>query len=127
MLTTFLHTGLAVPSLESSIKWYQSLGFEVVKKFTKSDIEAEVAMVQKEGVTLELFQFNNPNHPHVQFIRNHLAFYSDSLEQDIEELVSKGFKIVIPITNGMVYRFAFLQDSAGTVRNSYWAEVKRLN
>lgn len=114
MLTHLLHNGLTVPDLERSKKFYGSLGFEVIKEFHKSDINADVAMVQKGDTTLELFEFHGSDNPQVEFIRNHIAFYSDSLEDDVEALVNAGYKITIPITEGMVFRFAYVQDEVGT-------------
>lgn len=114
MLKRILHTGLAVPNLEAAIELYRSIGFEVEKLFNKPDIDADVALVTKGGTTFELFQFHNPDHPQVEFIRNHVAFYSDDIEQDVAELVKQGYEITIPINEGVIYRFAFLKDQAGT-------------
>jgi catechol 2,3-dioxygenase-like lactoylglutathione lyase family enzyme len=114
VLKKILHTGVAVPNLQNTIQLYKSLGFEVAKEFHKSDIEADVAMVEKGETTFELFQFNNPNHPQVQFIRNHIAIYSDDIEKDVSSLVELGYTLTIPITEGMVFRFAYVQDQSGT-------------
>jgi catechol 2,3-dioxygenase-like lactoylglutathione lyase family enzyme len=114
MLTKILHTGLAVPDLASSIEMYKSLGFEVVKNFNKPDIDADVALVSKGETTFELFEFHNPDHPQVEFIRNHIAIYSNSLEEDIDKLVGQGYRLVIPITEGVIFRFAYVQDMSGT-------------
>ncbi len=113
MLRRILHTGIAVPNLGDSIKLYESLGFKVVKEFHKPDIDANVVYVVKDGTTFELFQFNNPGHPQFEFIRNHIAIYSDSIEEDVQALIDKGYKLTIPIIDGMVLRFAYVQDSVG--------------
>lgn len=104
---------MSVEDLKKAVRLYESLGFEVVKKFHKIDLDADVAMVSKDGTTFELFQFNNHNHPQVEFIRSHVAIYSTDLEKDIAELQSQGYKLTIPITEGMIYRFAYLRDKAG--------------
>lgn len=114
MLKKVLHTGLAVPNLEKAIEMYKSLGFEVANRFQKTDLQAEVAMVKKDGMTFELFQFNNPNHPQVEFIHYHIAIYSDAIKEDVAKLVEQGYKLTIPITDGVIYRFAFLRDKSGT-------------
>lgn len=114
MLKRILHTGLAVHNLEKSIQLYESLGFEVEKKFHKPDLDADVAMLSKGETTFEVFQLNNPDHPQVEFIRNHVAIYSDNIEKDVTELVNQGYRLTIPITEGVVYRFAFLRDKSGT-------------
>jgi catechol 2,3-dioxygenase-like lactoylglutathione lyase family enzyme len=113
MLKRILHTGLTVPNLKASIDLYESLGFKVENKFHKSDISADVAMVGNGETMFELFEFHNLAHPQVEFIRNHIAIYSDSIEEDVDKLIKQGYELVIPITEGMVYRFAYVQDSAG--------------
>ncbi len=113
MLKRILHTGLAVPNLQDAIKMYGSLGFQATKEFHKADLDADVAMVTKGETTFELFQFNNPDHPQVVFIRNHIAIYSDSIEEDVKTLLENGYRLTIPITEGMVFRFAYVQDSVG--------------
>jgi len=114
MLKSILHTGLAVPDLQAAMELYASLGFEVQKQFHKDDLQADIAIITKGETAFELLQFNDPSHPQIQFIRNHIAIYSDDLEHDIAELQQQGYKLTIPITEGMVYRFAYLQDTAGT-------------
>lgn len=114
MLKRLLHTGLAVPELDAAIKLYESLGFTNVKRFHKPDLDADVAMVSRGEATYELFEFHNPEHPQVEFIRNHIAIYSDSIEADVEALLNQGYKLTIPITEGIVFRFAYVQDKAGT-------------
>ncbi len=114
MLKKVLHTGLAVPNLDDAVAMYESLGFSVAKKFHKPDLNADVAMVSKNETTFELFEFHSPEHPQVEFIRNHIALYSDDIDKDVERLISQGYKLTIPINEGMVFRFAFLQDKTGT-------------
>ena len=114
MLKKILHTGLAVADLESAVELYKSLGFEMVKKFNKPDINADVALVAKGETTFELFEFHNRNHPQVEFIRNHIAIYSDAIEEDVNKLLKQSYRLTIPITDGVIYRFAFLQDKTGT-------------
>jgi catechol 2,3-dioxygenase-like lactoylglutathione lyase family enzyme len=114
MLQRILHTGVAVPKLSQAIDFYKSLGFEVNRQFHKPDLDADIAMMVKGEATYEIFQFNNSSHPQVEFIRNHIAVYSDDLENDVEKLVSQGYKLTVPITEGVVYKYAFLRDSAGT-------------
>ncbi len=113
MLKRILHTGLAVPDLAAGIGFYEDLGFAVAERFHKSDIDADAAMLTKGETSFELFQFNNPNHPNVKFIRNHVAIYSDAIEEDVARLVKQGYKLTIPINEGVILRFAFLQDASG--------------
>ena len=85
----------------------------MVNKFHKPEPAAEVVTVQKGDTAFELWQFIDTKHPQVPYIRSHVAIYSDSLEEDIHQLEVQGFKIVIPITEGVILRYAFLQDPAG--------------
>jgi catechol 2,3-dioxygenase-like lactoylglutathione lyase family enzyme len=112
-LRKILHTGLAVDSLEDAIKMYEALGFKLMKKFSKPDLDAQGAIVQKGETAFELFQFNDLKHPEINFIRIHIAIYSDSLEKDVDQLTKQGFKVTIPITEGVIYRYAFVQDKSG--------------
>lgn len=113
MLTHVLHTGLEVASLTEAVELYKSLGFEVTHQFEKSEPSCKVAIVQKGDTAFELFQFDDPSHPGVPFLRHHVGFYSDDLEQDVQRFVEQGYKLVIPINEGMVYRFAYVQDRSG--------------
>lgn len=112
-LVKVLHTGVAVADLAAAIALYTSLGFTLAKEFDKPEPEAKVAILTKGDTSFELWQFADKEHPQVAFIRNHVAFYSDDLEHDVDELVAKGFKLVIPITEGVVLKYAFVQDPAG--------------
>jgi methylmalonyl-CoA/ethylmalonyl-CoA epimerase len=114
MLKRILHTGVAVPDLENAIKMYQILGFKVANRFSKPDLKAEVALLSKGETTFELFQFNDLSNPQVQFIRNHIAIYSDSIEEDVTNLLEQGYKLTIPITEGVIFRYAYVQDASGT-------------
>jgi catechol 2,3-dioxygenase-like lactoylglutathione lyase family enzyme len=114
MLKRILHTGLAVPDLDKALEFYHTLGFETTKLFNKSDIDADVALVTRGETAFELFEFHNPAHPQVEFIRHHVAIYSDDLEADINALTDQGCKLTIPITDGVIFRFAYVQDASGT-------------
>lgn len=114
MLRKILHTGVSVADLEQAIALYASLGFSVANRFEKPEPKARVATVKKDETAFELWQFEDTNHPLVAFIKNHIAIYSDNLAEDIEALTQQGHKLVIPITEGVVLRYAFVQDASGT-------------
>jgi catechol 2,3-dioxygenase-like lactoylglutathione lyase family enzyme len=113
MLKRVLHTGVEVANLEVAIALYESLGFSVGTRFTKPEPKAQVAHVKKGETTFELWEFADKSHPQVAFIRNHVAILSDALERDVDKLQQSGYKLTIPITEGVVLRYAFVQDSAG--------------
>lgn len=113
MLKHVLHTGIEVDDLAKTVDLYKNLGFEVANEFNKPEPKAKVVTVKKGETAFELWQFEDKDHPQVAFIRNHVAIYSDDLQQDVQALVDKGFKLVIPITEGVILRYAFVQDPAG--------------
>ena len=112
MLKHVLHTGVEVADLAKMISFYKGLGFEVSNQFEKPEPKAKVAILKRGDVAFELWQFEDSQHPQVRFIRNHIAFYSDDLEHDVQNLVQQGFRLVIPITEGVIMRYAFVQDAA---------------
>ena len=71
-------------------------------------------MIARGDTTLELFEFHNPEHPQVEYIKSHIAIYSDDIENDVNTLIQQGYKLTIPITEGMVLKFAYVQDATGT-------------
>ena len=86
----------------------------MVEEFEKEDIKAKVALMTKGESSYELFEFEDMSLPTVDLIRNHTAFYSDSLEEDIAIFVDLGYKVTIPITEGKILRYAYVQDKHGT-------------
>ncbi|HSX33512.1 MAG TPA: VOC family protein [Candidatus Saccharimonadales bacterium] len=113
MLKNVLHTGIEVADLAKSIELYRNLGFEVANEFDKPEPKAKVATVKNDDTAFELWQFEDKDHPQVAFIRSHVAIYSDDLENDVQQLVDSGYKVVIPVTEGVILRYAFVQDPAG--------------
>jgi catechol 2,3-dioxygenase-like lactoylglutathione lyase family enzyme len=113
MLKRVLHTGVRVADLDTAVALYISLGFTVSGHFEKPEPKASVTTVQKDGAAYELWHFEDETHPYVPFISHHIAIYSDDLAHDVDELVSEGYKLVIPITDGVKLRYAFVQDAAG--------------
>ncbi len=114
MIKGFLHTAFEVDDIESAITFYGNLGFKVTKQFDKPEPEAKAAhIVNDNGDTFELWQFTDKAHPQVEFIRRHVAFESDSLEEDIKRLTEQGCELVIPITKGVTLTYAFVRDPSG--------------
>lgn len=103
MLKRVLHTGVAVDDLEKAVQLYESLGFLVHNRFEKPEPRAQVATVKKGDVAFELWQFAEPAHPLVAFIRNHVALYSDDLEADLDALAAAGLHPRYPCYRGRDY------------------------
>lgn len=113
MIKRVLHTGIEVENLEKTVELYLSLGYKIHNKFEKPEPKASVVTVKKADTAFELWQFHDKTHPQIAFIRNHVAIYSDDLDNDLKGFIRKGYKLVIPATNGVVLRYAFVQDAAG--------------
>ncbi|MCW1907921.1 MAG: VOC family protein [Candidatus Saccharibacteria bacterium] len=114
MITKFLHTAFTVNDLDAAIAQYASLGFKLQKQFEKPEPHAMVAHVANaEGITFEIWQFIDSQHPQVEFIKRHIAFESDNLEVDLTKYKELGFEEVIPITQGVSMRYAFVRDQSG--------------
>ena len=113
MLKQVLHTGVEVANLVKAIELYKNMGFEVANQFEKPEPKAKVATVKKGETAFELWQFEDKSHPQAAFIRSHIALYSDDLEADVQKLINDGYKLTIPITEGVILRYAFVQDTAG--------------
>lgn len=112
-MTKVLHTGMRVKNLEDSIQLYVQLGFEVDIRFTKDIPRCKAAVLKKGEQSFELFEFEDPAHEYVKYISNHIAFYSNDLKADVADFISRGYKLVIPITEGTVLRYSFVQDPSG--------------
>ena len=70
-------------------------------------------MMKKGELCFELFKFEDTEHPWVLYIGSHIALYSDDIEADVADFVSRGYKLVIPINDGTLLRFAYVQDPSG--------------
>jgi catechol 2,3-dioxygenase-like lactoylglutathione lyase family enzyme len=113
MLKQVLHTGVAVADLAAAVELYTSLGFAVHNEFEKPEPKAHIITVKQGETAFELWQFEDLAHPLAAFIRNHVAIYSDDLEADVDAMVAKGYTLVIPVTEGVIMRYAFVADAAG--------------
>ena len=115
MITKFWHVGLTVKDLDEAIAQYEELGFKLVQKFKKSEPKALAAHLNhSSGSGIEIFQWFDKNHPQVEFIKSHLAFISDDIDEDITKLLDRGYTMVIPKSAGVtVSYFTFLKDPGG--------------
>lgn len=117
MILGIHHIGFAVENLEENIKFYNSLDFELVKRFKKAEPKAKAAYLRKESSLVELWDFENENEPLVKIVRKHIALETDNIEKDIKIFQNNGFEIIVPITEGVtVKKFAFVKDK----QNNYF-------
>lgn len=113
MITHVMHTGVRVDNLADAMLLYQAIGFETHVQFTKDEPKCKAAIMQKGDVAFELFEFEDTEHEYVKYISNHIAFHSDDIESDVALFVDRGYKLVIPINDGTILRFAYVQDPSG--------------
>jgi len=114
MIKGFMHVGFEVDDIDRALEFYKQLGFELKRQFDKPEPEAKAAHIANaSGETFELWQFIDKDHPQVEFIRQHIAFESDNLEEDIQNFVEQGCELVIPVTKGVTMTYAFVRDPSG--------------
>jgi methylmalonyl-CoA/ethylmalonyl-CoA epimerase len=119
------HGAMSVPDLEAAIAWYaRVLGFELEKRFLIPAIPAEVAMLRREQLRIELFEVpgaqplpderREPNSDSRTHGNKHIAFAVPDVDAAAEQLRAQQVDIV------WVKRFPwganiFLRDIAGNL------------
>ncbi len=91
MITGLHHFGFRVESLEESIKFYEKIGYSVMKRFGGSSRGFQAVMMKKGKSHVELFTFVDPNSELSKKISRHFAFSSDNLEEDIKSYTNSGY------------------------------------
>ena len=88
------HVGLVVSDLEKSIDFYSSnLGFRLSKQWVNPRNGAHIALVQKNGLTYELIQYEQ-NPYEGQGAYNHVAILVEDVDKKRTELKNKGIKLL---------------------------------
>lgn len=121
----FHHGALSVPDLDASIEWYgRVLGFEVESRFEIPQIPAEVAMIRREAMRMELFAVPRaaglppdrraPDLDVKTHGNKHVAFAIRDTDEMAAELRARGADIVF------VGKFpwgsnVFIRDNAGNL------------
>jgi len=119
------HGGVSVPNLEESIRWYsEMLGFEVEKQFPIPQIPANVAMLRRGTLRIELFELADAKplpvdrrepHSDLQTHGNkHMAFAIKHVDTAAEELKRLGADIVF-VGHFKHGSNIFLRDNAGNL------------
>lgn len=114
MIKKFWHVGVTVNNLDNAIAQYELLDFKVTKRFEKPEPQANAAIVEHaNGSALELWEWIDGEHHQVEYIKSHLAFLSDNLDEDIAKLVEQGCEVVIPRTEGVIVLYSYVRDPNG--------------
>ena len=119
------HGGISVPDLEASVRWYgEVLGFEVEQRIEIPTIPAQVVMLKRGDLRIELFQVpgakplpperREPDRDVHTHGNKHVAFAIRSVDEAERELRARNVDIVF------VGRFKFgsnifLRDNAGNL------------
>ncbi len=100
-LTHIEHIGIAVKSLDESIKFYEEiLGLKCYAVEEVTDQKVKTAFFQIGQTKIELLESTDPEGPIGKFIEkrgegiHHIAFAAKDLSTSLNELTSKGIKLI---------------------------------
>ena len=94
------HIGIAVKSIEESLKFYSLLGFECTDMETVEDQKVKVAFLPCGESELELLEATCPESPVAKFIEkkgegiHHIAVRVKNIEEAIEEMKAEGVRMI---------------------------------
>jgi methylmalonyl-CoA/ethylmalonyl-CoA epimerase len=115
------HVGIAVSSIEDALGIYRALGLSESKREEVASQGVITAFLPLGDTRLELLQPTGPDSPIAKFLAkrgpgiHHLCFAVDDLDEAVEDLKSRGFRMVneSPVPGADGKRVAFLHPSAG--------------
>ena len=100
-LTHIEHIGIAVISIDESIKFYEDvLGLKCYTIEEVADQKVKTAFFQIGQTKIELLESTDPEGPIGKFIEkrgegiHHIAFAANGLQSSLEELKGKGIKLI---------------------------------
>lgn len=95
------HIGIAVKNLNEAIAFYEGiLGMKVTEIEEVPEQKVRVAFLPTGDSEVELLESTSPDGPIARFIEKngegvqHIAFRVDNLEEKLEELKSKGIRLI---------------------------------
>ena len=121
MLKKIEHLGIAVDSIEESLKMYESLlGTSCYKLESVESEGVKTAFLQIGESKIELLQATNSDSPIAKFLSkkgkgiHHIAFETDHIEDEIERLLAEGFELIhqTPKDGADNKRIAFLHPKS---------------
>ncbi len=121
MLKKIEHLGIAVDSIEESLKMYESLlGTSCYKLESVESEGVKTAFLQIGESKIELLQATNSDSPIAKFLSkkgkgiHHIAFETDHIEDEIERLIAEGFELIhqTPKDGADNKRIAFLHPKS---------------
>jgi methylmalonyl-CoA/ethylmalonyl-CoA epimerase len=101
MIKKIEHLGIAVNSIEESIKTFETLlGTNCYKIEEVASEGVKTAFLQVGESKIELLEATNPDSPIAKFLEkkgrgiHHIAFDTSDIEKEIERLTSEGFELI---------------------------------
>lgn len=95
------HIGIAVSSLEESVKFYEDiLGLKLQGIETVEEQKVKVAFLPVGDTEIELLEATTPDSPIAKFIENkgqgvqHIAFRVDDIEKALEDMKKLGIRLI---------------------------------
>lgn len=99
--TAIDHIGIAVASIEKSLKfWEQSLGIKCMDIEEVAEQKVKTAFLPLGDTEIELLEATDPESPVAKFIEkkgegiHHLAIRVENLEEALEKMKSLGLKLI---------------------------------
>jgi methylmalonyl-CoA/ethylmalonyl-CoA epimerase len=101
MIKKIEHLGIAVNSIEESIKVFETLlGTKCYKIEEVASEGVKTAFLQVGQSKIELLEATNPDSPIAKFLEkkgrgiHHIAFDTSDIEKEIERLTTEGFELI---------------------------------
>lgn len=121
MTTKLDHIGIAVRSLESGAKIYQTLGLSIGHVETVETQKVKTAFLSVGDSNLELLEPTSPDSPIAKFIEkrgegiHHICLRVDDIAAHLERLKAEGYRLIneAPVPGAHGCRVAFLHPAAG--------------
>lgn len=123
MIKKIEHIGIAVESIEASLKIYESLlGAKCYKEEIVTSEAVKTAFLMVGDSKIELLEATDPNSPIAKFLErgkqgfHHIAFEVDDLNAELIRLKKKGFVLIheVPKDGADNKRIAFLHPKSTT-------------
>jgi len=105
------HIGYAVKKIDKAIASFERLGFVFQSVIDDTDRNVKLAFGMKDGYCIELVSplDKNQESPVDQYLSNaigmpyHICYESDNFDDEIKELKSQGFKVVIEPSQAVAF------------------------
>jgi methylmalonyl-CoA/ethylmalonyl-CoA epimerase len=120
-MTKLDHIGIAVRSLESGAKIYETLGLTIGHTEVVETQKVKTAFLSVGDANIELLEPTGPDSTIAKFIEkrgegiHHICLRVDDIESHLERLKAEGYRLIneAPVPGAHGCRVAFLHPSAG--------------